>query len=313
MLSTPSQLTRLGFQIIYDGPFLREGLMNTRDLAPALFALSNLVEQINHRLSTDNPPVQLHLRAAKRGSLTINLDLQTTALQKATPLFAGSDTHNLDRILDLLWDGGNTVGLFQLLKFLGGQAPQEVERTSRSIVTVSNAFGGTVSTNSVTLQLATDTRIKQDIARVVRPLEREGITSFVLRRQVGVAAATVPITEDDVPAFAVQGADNSPTEDTSTTLLQIVRPDLSDATPRWEVTDGTSKFNARVTDEPFAERVRTREITFGHNDAIRAELTRRQYRTDRGALRTEYEISRVLNHYPGGVPTAQLPLFPEVE
>ncbi|MBT9395347.1 hypothetical protein KLP40_19425 [Hymenobacter sp. NST-14] len=307
-----AQPTRLGFQIIYDGPSLREGLMDTRDLAPALLALSNLVEQINHRLSHDNPPVHLHFRAAKRGSLTINLDLQTTAASAdAMPLFAGTDTSTLSRILDILWDGGHTLGLFQLLKFLGGQAPQETERTSMSSVQVSNAFGSTVRTSPLVLQLATDARIKQDVARVVRPLEREGITSFVVRRQVGEAAAPVPITEDDVPAFAVQATDSGPTEDTSTTLLQIVRPDLSDATPRWEVTDGTSKFNARVTDESFAERVRTREVTFGHNDAIRAELTRRQYRTDRGALRTEYGISRVLNHYPGGVPSAQLPLFEE--
>ncbi|TGE24347.1 hypothetical protein E5K00_03790 [Hymenobacter aquaticus] len=304
--------THLGFQIIYDGPSLREGLMDTRDLAPALLALSNLVEQINHRLSHDNPPVHLHFRAAKRGSLTINLDLQTIVAQEATPLFAGNDTQSLGRILDVLWDSGHTVGLFQLLKFLRGQAPQDVERTSLSTVTVYNAFGGKALTSALTLQLATDTRVKQDVARVVHPLEREGITSFVLRRQVGEAITPVPITQEDVPAFAVQAPDNSPTEDTSTTLLQIVRPDLSDATPRWEVTDGTSKFNARVTDEVFAERVRTREVTFGHNDAIRAELTRRQYRTERGALRTEYEISRVLNHYPGGVPTAQLPLFEEV-
>lgn len=150
-----------------------------------------------------------------------------------------------------------------------------------SIVEVTNTFSSTVRTNSLTLQLATDTRVKQDVAWVVRSLEREGITSFVVRRQIGEAVARVPITQDDVPAFAVQASDNASTEDTSTTLLQIVRPDLSDATPRWEVTDGTSKFNARVTDDAFAERVRSREITFGHNDAIHVALTRRQYHMDR--------------------------------
>jgi len=311
----PTQpFARLPFQILYDGPALREGIIDVRDLAPALLALGNLVEQINYRLNHDNPPVHLQFKAAKRPALTLDLRLETAAPQDATPLFSGTATNGLGRILDILWDGGTaggTVGLFQLLKFLGGQGPQDEERVSMGTVRVYNAFGGHVLTTPITLQLATDTRAKQDAARVVHPLERDGISSFVLRRQQGDAGAPVPITPDDVPAFAVHAPDDAPTEDTATTLLQIVRPDLSDATPRWEVTDGTSKFNARVTDAVFAERVRTREVTFGHNDAIRAELTRRQYRTDRGALRTEYEISRVLNHYPGGVPSAQLPLFPE--
>lgn len=228
MPATPS--TRLGFQIIYDGPALRDGLMSINDLAPALLALGHLVEQVNHRLNSDNPPVQLQFRGAKRGSLIINLDLQTTAVQQASPLFGTYETESLTRILDTLWDGGHTVGLFQLLKFLRGQAPQEVERTSLSTVTVHNAFGGKVQTSPVALQLATDTRAKQDVARVVRPLEQEGITSFILRRQVGEGVAPVPITQEDVPAFAVQATDSGPTEDTSTTLLQIVRPDLYEAT-----------------------------------------------------------------------------------
>ncbi|AHJ95326.1 hypothetical protein Hsw_PB0036 (plasmid) [Hymenobacter swuensis DY53] len=138
--------------------------MDTRDLAPVLLALSNLVEQINHRLSHDNPPVHLHFRAAKRGSLTINLDLQTTTTPvDATPLFAGTDTSTLSRILDILWDGGHTLGLFQLLKFLGGQAPQETERTSMSSVQVTNAFGSTVRTSPLVLQLATDARVKTEL------------------------------------------------------------------------------------------------------------------------------------------------------
>jgi hypothetical protein len=312
-MPNPNQVSaRVDFQIIYTGPALEMGVMDVRDLAPALLSLSSLVEQINLRANGAEPPVKLRFKATERGSLIAHLFLETTWLQEVVAMFTGNEAQGLERIMNMLWGGGaatGLVGLFQLIKFLRGQPPARVEPATQSTVNVYNVSGDMITTHTTTLELATDQKARQEAARVVRPLEREGVDSLTIRRQQGETEA--PILKEDLQAFDVQPVDNIPTEDTSTTLLQIVRPDLSDATPRWEVTDGTSKFNARVTDEAFAERVRSREITFGHNDAIRAELTRRQYRTDRGALRTDYEIIRVMNHYPGGIPSAQLPLFPE--
>ena len=55
-----------GFQIIYNGPTLRDRLMSINDLALALLALSHLVEQVNYWLNSDNSPVLRQISTTKK-------------------------------------------------------------------------------------------------------------------------------------------------------------------------------------------------------------------------------------------------------
>jgi hypothetical protein len=68
-------MSRDTFTIAYDGPALRDGAMDVRDLAPALLALGQLLDAANAALNGDAAQLKLQVRATERGSFQIVLDL----------------------------------------------------------------------------------------------------------------------------------------------------------------------------------------------------------------------------------------------
>jgi hypothetical protein len=297
------------FEIIYDGPALESGAMDVRDLAPALLALSSLIDTINNRVNGSDKPVTMKFRSTRQGSLVAELLLTTTWFQEVVGMFTSPEGQNLKLIMDTLWGGGilggGTIvfgGLFKLIKFLKGSPPARIEQGPGQTIIVYNINNQAITTNLVTLELTQDARIKAEAAKVVKPLEKDGVDSFSIYSP-GVDSGE-PITKEDLPAFA---SDPSlpPPEDTSVLILQLVHADVTDSGNKWRFTDGNSKFYAIITDEEFLTRFHRREFTVGHNDALRVELVKRQRVTDLRKLKTDYEIRRVLNYYPGGLPQAQ--------
>src|SRR5690606_6815674 len=64
------------FHLVYDGPALVQHQMDVRALAPALLAMSDLVERANELLNGDNAKVSVNVNASfKSGSFGIDLEL----------------------------------------------------------------------------------------------------------------------------------------------------------------------------------------------------------------------------------------------
>ena len=283
--------------------------MDVRDLAPALLALSSLIDQINNRLNGAEKPVTMQFKSTSKGSLIAHLQLATTWVQDVIGLFASPTGQNLKLVMDTLWGGGIAtagVGLFQLIKFLRGSLPTKVEQGPSNTIIVYNINGDFITTNLGTLELSQDTRIKIEAARVVRPLEKDGVDTFAITQ--GEVPVNDPITKEDLPAFMPEQSPNMPDE-VSVIILQLVHPDLTDSDAKWRFTDGNKPFNAAITDEDFIARFRARKIRVGHGDALRVELVTRQS-FEAQKLRTEYEVQKVLNFYEGGLPKVQGNIFP---
>lgn len=52
-------MAKARFQLAYDGPSLRRGTMNVNELAPALLATADLLQEANHRLNGDKATVSV--------------------------------------------------------------------------------------------------------------------------------------------------------------------------------------------------------------------------------------------------------------
>ena len=299
--------SKADFQIVYDGPALESGAMDVRDLAPALLALSSLIDQINTKVNGADKPVTMRFRNTERGSLIAHLDLATTWVQDVVSLFTSTEGQNFKLIMDTLWGGGllgggamAVKGIFQVIKFLKGAPPAQIAQgPSGNTIIIYNIAGDQIVTNVVTLELSQDARIKNEAAKVVRPLEKPGVDSFAIRSEQQVDGPT--ITKDDLAAFSPDRTHLVPEDDVSVIILQVIHPDLTDSN-LWRFTDGNGKFNATISDEEFMGRFRNRVLKVGHNDALRVELVKRQSFTEANKLKTEYEIRRVLDYYEGGPP-----------
>jgi hypothetical protein len=75
-------VSRASFTIAYDGPALRDGAMDVRDLAPALLAVGQLFDAANTVLNRDQATVKISVTATGQGSFEISFEvLQSVASQ----------------------------------------------------------------------------------------------------------------------------------------------------------------------------------------------------------------------------------------
>ena len=302
--------SRAEFQVVYDGSALREGTMDVRDLAPALLALSSLIDQINSRVNGAEKPVTMQFKAAKEGSFIVELLLETTWLQDVVSLFSTPDAQGLKLVMDTLWGGGvagGTIGLFQVIKFLKGRPASRVDtaQTPSGTVVIYNISGDKIITSFGALEMANDPKIRSQAARVVKPLEKEGIDTFYVtqaERQPGE-----PITKEDLEFFTSEQATELPESD-SVVLLQLMKADVANPKSKWQFFDGANSFYALITDEAFMQSIQNGSRRVGHADALKAELVRRQTANKAGQLKAEFEVRRVLNYYEGGITPSQLSL-----
>ena len=151
---------------------------------------------------------------------------------------------------------------------------------------------------SYTTDLATgklyQTRIvRQSLARVLRPLETEGIDTFSCG-QNNQTSCTVQASEQAWFAAAAEEADVVSDIILQNSVLQVESAVFRDGN-KWRFHDGASAFYAEVTDHAFISSVNAGTERFGKGDILIANLRRVQMMTDNG-LKTEYTVEKVIEH-----------------
>ncbi len=128
-------MSREQFSIVYDGDALRGGVMDVRDLAPALMALGQMFEAANKNLNGDTAQIKLQVRATEAGCFEIVFELVQNWSSQVVHFFAGPEASGATNLLTWVLSGSSGVGgLIWLVKKLKGRNPERIERLLKVVV-----------------------------------------------------------------------------------------------------------------------------------------------------------------------------------
>lgn len=284
-------------RITYDGPALTSHEMEVRQLAPALYAVGDLLDNANRVLNGPDSKVSVSVKGSfKTGSFGIDLVLVQGWMKSVVDMFNSREAVAVIGLLALLGlsakDGAK--GVIGVIKWLRGRAILKVVRTDEhaTIYTADDS----IEVEHRVLQLLVDIETRKALDGVIRePLSREGIDIFASGTddQIEVTVTRSESVWFAVPEVAEQTISETETEEKLQLLAVVFKDDN-----KWRFSDGASSFYALILDNGFLNRVDKDEERFGKNDIFRVLLKRRQFIDASGVLRQELSIREVLEHTP---------------
>lgn len=285
------------FQIVYDGPALDTHEMDINDLAPALLAISELLEEANQIINDGKAKVDVRVKGSfKSGSFGVDLSVFQSSLDFLSlfnnPHVTGA--LNLAAIIGLIASPG--ICLFKVLKWLKGRPIERVLKVDDDTVEVYTQKES-LEISLVVLKLLMNFNIRRSIEKVVLPLKKDGINRFYAKDK---NKKVFEIEKSDIPYFDAPIPKEEVLEDIEFVAnVQLVNVAFQESN-KWRFSDGTISFFATVTDNSFIHRVQNDTETFAKNDILKVKLRKLQYESPTG-IRTEYFVQEVLEHRRPGL------------
>lgn len=286
------------FTIKYDGPALATYQMDVRELAPALIALSELLEEASATAFPNSPAVRVNVQGNfKGGSFGVDLIAIQSMAQQLVSLFSGPEVSAAANLITILSSVGmlGGGGLIAVTKWLDGRKPTAIrfegDKTIFEIRT--SAEVETFEVDLVAGKLYKNRIVRQSLAKVIKPLNTEGIDLFACGKD---GETQVVVTKNEARSFEMAASEADVVSDavTSGVLLQIESAAFKDDN-KWRFSDGATTFFAEIVDDEFVGKINAGTERFGKGDVLVVDLRRVQSVTDNG-LKLECSIVKVLEH-----------------
>ncbi|MGN6480538.1 hypothetical protein [Luteibacter sp.] len=286
------------FRLTYDGPALIAHEMHRRDLAPALIAMSDLLEASAHALYGDAVKIDVHIKGPfKSGSFNIDFVAGVQWLQSVRDFLTGQSSAafaNATAILTAVGIVGK--GLFSLLKWLRGRTVSHVEPITPDAQGFArvrvHAGEDMYEVRRHALDLLNNLAVRDALERVIKPLGEHGVEIFALGSE---GVLNVIVGGDERIYFAVPSDEEVLHIDDVRDMLFSMAACPGTDTRAWRLSDGEAAVTARISDEPFLAAVEDGRITLLKGDLLACRTRVRQWRGRRG-IRTEYELVQISRH-----------------
>lgn len=287
-------MSKAQFTIAYDGPALREGRMEVRELAPALMAVGQLFDAANAALNGDAAKVSVHVVATNTGSFEISLEVIQSLAAQITGLLVGEHVTAAANLVGLITGAGvpTGAGVFWLIKRLRGHRPEKINRQADQCTLVFHGESFVVPLQ--VMKLYQDVPLRRAVKAMVAPLTREGISDFSFREDGEVI---LPVTLEDIPSFEEpEVAEEVLIEQVIVDVFTIVSLAFKEDN-KWRLNDGNATISAMIDDDDFLRRVDENLIAFAKGDILKCRVHVRKTRS-KDAIRTEYVVQQVIEHKP---------------
>lgn len=297
------------FRITYEGDALIQHEMDVKDLAPALLAMGELLEESNLILNGNKTKVLINVKGSPiAGSFSIDFAIIQDLFTKTLSFFKDSEKVNeVNTILTFLGIAGIIPvgkGLIGFIKWLRNRKIKNILKLQTGNLKLTLEDGDTIETREEVIKLYQDTKVRTSLSLIIKqPLDKRGVESVVFKHQSNeerVVKAEADLYNTPEVVMELIGEDNIQTN------LQMVSVSFQEGN-KWRFTDGNVSFFADILDQDFINKVQQSEEFFSKNDILKVTLHKRQYLTMEG-IKTDYSIIKVISHRSAAV-QIQLPFL----
>lgn len=286
-------MTNAAFSLVYDGMPVEDGTIDARDLAPALLALADLIDEAAPLVDPELPQLSLRVRPDfKEGSFEVFLDI-ANLYSKFVSLFSGPDAQAWASFLQIIGVAG-VAGVFQLIKRAKGRKPTKVTIERRESVTITFEGEQPFKVDNRVWKLFQSSRARQAIEKMLSPLLDKGFDLFKIKHD---GKEGIVVTEAEAPYFKAPTEHEGETVSESETRVVIVSPSFN-AGNKWRVSDGARTLYVAINDQTFERAVQQGSEAFRKGDTLHVTLETRQW-LEGGKLCAEHAISKVHRHEEG--------------
>lgn len=284
------------FQVIYDGTGLKSNEMDVRDLAPALLAISDVLDESNKIIYGDRTKVQVNVKGSfKTGSFAVELSIAQLPIDQLVSLFDSDGANaasNLLQMVGFVVPGGGLIGLLLWLKNRKIKKIENVD-DAKAIIEVENEEK--YETSPKVIALFSNVKVRTSIQKIVtEPLSREGIDTLTVKK--GNEKTTIKKEEKDYFKLS-EIPDELLKDQIREVFLKVLSISFVEG-HKWKFSDGNVEFFATITDEEFVKKVQESKDGFYKDDLFKVSLREKQWIADTG-IKSDYEIEKVIDHRSG--------------
>jgi hypothetical protein len=284
----------------YDGPALANNEMDVKELAPALFAIGELIEESNRLLNGNKTKVAINVKAFKDGCLGVDLSL-VQDIGNVLDMFAGQHITGAVNLLTLLGFAGDAFGIrshatatvLQVITWLQSRPLKNVIRLDDGTMKLEVETGESLVTAAEVVSIISSVKARQALEKAVYvPLRKEGYDSVGFSHD---KKNFHTITKDESVHFVSPPLEARViAEPEYEVTLQILSAAFQESN-KWRFTDGSNSFFAEIQDIEFLERVRDNVEAFSKDDRLHVRLKHRQLEDMKG-ITSEFIVVKVIKH-----------------
>ena len=293
------------FSVEYDGEAVRQGVMDVRDLAPALLSLGKLCEETNATLNGDRAKVVVQVKANfKAGSFGITLDVLQNVLDQAITFITLTKVHDAKEILETIGVFGGAItttvgasvgvykGVIQAVKAISGRKVTRAIPGAEGVTQLSIEGNVTINVTNTVYKLYSQRSVQNDLAKIVGPLDRDGVDVLKFLENGEIKEE---IEKDERRAFEVAAAPEAESVDESESVrVWQVRSASFDRALVWRFYEGDSTLTAQIVDERFWRQIEAGALSFKAGDLLRVRVVAKTTRVPGQKISTEYTITEVV-------------------
>jgi|GEM_PF-3057169 len=285
-------VSRVSFAFRYSGPAIDAGLMDVRDLAPALLALGDLCEQANYQVNTGGVAVKVQIRAFAPGSFFVDFWLNVGVLLTLANTFGINPINTAKDVFDLVKSAIETA------KFIKGRVDATQLENGHTRLTIDHKH--TFDVADRVYDLISKRAVQDDIKQIVSPLRHEGIEELNILENGEVVEV---VEADDVQFIdnlhrALPTAEPEVVETTSTIEKSFKVISLSsDPRHRWRLTDGTNTITVKVDDHHLHEAAQEGHLGIEPGFIVKVRIRSETTFVD-GEPKTENHLLKILEVKP---------------
>ncbi len=284
------------FQVVYDGEALQHNEMDVRDLAPALLAISDVLDEANKVTYGDKTKVQVNVKGTfKSGSFGFDLAVIQGGIDGLTTLFNSSQANAASNLLQLLGFIVPSGGLIGFLLWLRNRKIKNIENVNENKTIVQVEDEEKYESNPRVIALFSNVKIRTSIQKVItEPLTKEGISSFVIRKD----NEEMIVKKEEKDFFKLSEIPDELLQDQEREVFLTVTTISFTEGHKWRFSDGNVEFYATISDGDFVNKVQQNKDGFFKDDLFKVMLREKQWISDTG-IKSDYEIIKVLEHRSG--------------